>query len=312
MTAIADDRAVRDAIRALPVRTYPAGMTLLSAGKTTGQLLILRQGTVEIARDGLRIGEVSEPGTVLGELALLLDRPHTADVRALEPTEVHVGTGEAFLREGPAAALYVATGLADRIATANRLLMELRHESAADATQRGPLGALRDVVRSLQYDHEGGVVPWYGTIPDRLLAPINRLPTERFAAGETILAEGSRTDRIWILKQGEVDVLSRGQALASLVVRGALIGEFSALLDRPHQADVRARKPTTLWVADSRAFLAGEPAAALYLATALARRLDAANGGLLRLRDWLPQAALAEGGEGGLLGRIQRLLAVGS
>jgi CRP-like cAMP-binding protein len=191
------------------------------------------------------------------------------------------------------------------------LVVELQDAAAPEGVHRGLLGRLSEIVRSLHYDDGGGIVPWYATIPDNLLAPIHRLPTQSFPAGASVLAEGSKTNRIWILKEGAVEVLSHGRSLAHLAIRGSLIGEFSALLDQPHQADVRACEPTTLWVADARAFLS-EPAAALYVATALARRLDAANGALLGLRDRLPKAELADGRQGGLLARVHRLLAVGS
>ena len=46
---------------------------MLTAGSRTGQLFILRQGVVEVARDGLQIATVSEPGAVFGELALILE-----------------------------------------------------------------------------------------------------------------------------------------------------------------------------------------------------------------------------------------------
>jgi hypothetical protein len=36
---------------------------------------------VEVIKDGERIAEVSAPGSVFGEQAVLLDQPHTADVR---------------------------------------------------------------------------------------------------------------------------------------------------------------------------------------------------------------------------------------
>src|SRR5262245_57364928 len=68
-------------LAALPVSTYQPGETLLAAGSTTGQLLVLQQGVVEVTRDRVPIAKISEPGAVFGELAVLLDKPHTADVR---------------------------------------------------------------------------------------------------------------------------------------------------------------------------------------------------------------------------------------
>ena len=60
--------------------------TVLSAASTTGQLLILKEGAVSVIKEGLEIATVTEAGAVFGELSVLLDQPHTADVRALAPS----------------------------------------------------------------------------------------------------------------------------------------------------------------------------------------------------------------------------------
>ena len=93
---------------------------------STGKLLVLREGTVEVVIDGERIAEVSEPGAVFGELALLLGRPHGADVRALGPTSFYVADGASYLRADPGAALYLATVLARRVAEVDRHLVAAR------------------------------------------------------------------------------------------------------------------------------------------------------------------------------------------
>ena len=74
----------------LPIVKYQTGETVLSAGSTDGRLLVLRSGEVEVLKDGVQIAKVSAPGAVFGELAVLLDQSHTADVRALEQSEFHV------------------------------------------------------------------------------------------------------------------------------------------------------------------------------------------------------------------------------
>ncbi|MGA8818079.1 MAG: cyclic nucleotide-binding domain-containing protein, partial [Xanthobacteraceae bacterium] len=65
------------------------------------------------------------------------------------------------------------------------------------------------------------------------------LPVWAYEAGETVLAEGTRTGRLLILKQGSVCVVAGGIEIARVVEPGAVFGELSALLDQPHGADVR-------------------------------------------------------------------------
>ena len=71
---------------------------------------------------------MAEPGAVFGELSVLLDQPHTADVRALEVSQFHVANATAFLTQNPIAVLYVATVLAHRLDGANHALIQIKHQ----------------------------------------------------------------------------------------------------------------------------------------------------------------------------------------
>jgi CRP/FNR family transcriptional regulator, cyclic AMP receptor protein len=128
MSPILDPALTMARLSSLPVEIHPPGGLVLATGSTTGKLLILKQGAVEVVRDGMRLAEVSEPGAVFGELALLLGRPHTADVRALERSTFHVADGRTFLRVDPTAALYVAVILAGRLDLVNSYLIEARSQ----------------------------------------------------------------------------------------------------------------------------------------------------------------------------------------
>jgi CRP/FNR family transcriptional regulator, cyclic AMP receptor protein len=115
----------------LPVVKHPAREVVLTAGSKTGELLFLRSGAVEVVKDGVRIASVSEPGSVFGELAVLLDQPHTADVRTLEQSEFYVANAHAMLARDPTVALYVAAMLAGRLDAANRSVIEVKHQLQA-------------------------------------------------------------------------------------------------------------------------------------------------------------------------------------
>jgi CRP-like cAMP-binding protein len=71
---------------------------------------------------------VTEPGAVFGELSALLDQPHTADVRASEPSQFHVANAATLLTKDPIGLLYVATVLARRLDGANKALLELKSQ----------------------------------------------------------------------------------------------------------------------------------------------------------------------------------------
>jgi CRP-like cAMP-binding protein len=132
MSFIPDLDAFKKSLAALPVKTFEAGQTVIAAGSATGQLFILKQGLVEVVKDGQQIAKISEPGAVFGELALILDKPHTADVKTLERSDFHVVKASSLLTENVSALLYVSAILAKRLDAANDLIVEIKGELAEE------------------------------------------------------------------------------------------------------------------------------------------------------------------------------------
>jgi len=136
MPLIPDVAVFQRKLAGFPLATYQAGETVLPAASTTGRLLILRQGAVTVGKDGVEIARVTEPGAVFGELSVLLDQPHAAEVRALEASQFYVADGATLLRVDPIAVLYVATVLARRLDGANQALIELKRQVQSDEPHR--------------------------------------------------------------------------------------------------------------------------------------------------------------------------------
>ena len=128
---IPDAAAFERRLAGLPVVKHRAREVVLTAGSKTGRLLFLRSGAVEVIKDGEKIANVSAPGAVFGEQAVLLDQPHTADVRTLEQSEFYVANAQATLAVNPTVALYVSATLARRLDAANRLLLQVKHQLKA-------------------------------------------------------------------------------------------------------------------------------------------------------------------------------------
>ena len=120
---------------------YPAGQWLLRQGERSSRLYVLRAGEVAVERDGLLIQSVGQPGSVFGEMALLLETSHSATVRAVTDIEVFViADALRVLEANPAWALQVARLLARRLAvTTGRL-------AAPDKDGAGPLVLPRDLL----------------------------------------------------------------------------------------------------------------------------------------------------------------------
>jgi len=116
------------------------------------------------------------------------------------------------------------------------------------------------------------------------------LPVASYGAGETVLAEGSKTGRLLILKTGAVAIVKNGTEIATVAEPGAVFGELSALLDAPHTADVRTVEACEFHVADAAQLLA-DPAALVYVTLVLARRVDGANRALIELKSRIEAGA---------------------
>lgn len=112
----------------LPLATYRAGEDVLVGGSTTGRLLFLKQGAVAVTRQGTEIAIVNKPGAVFGEVSALLNRPHTADVCAIRPSQFYV-TDAGLLGCNAAALFYVAAVLAQRLDRANEALVASLRQS---------------------------------------------------------------------------------------------------------------------------------------------------------------------------------------
>jgi CRP-like cAMP-binding protein len=103
---IPDFATLERRLAGLPLVKYRAGEIVLTAGSKTNELLFLRSGSVEVVKDGVQIASVLVPGSVFGEQAVLLDQPHTADVRTQEQSEFYVADAQAILGSDPAVAIY--------------------------------------------------------------------------------------------------------------------------------------------------------------------------------------------------------------
>ena len=134
MPLIPDPDVIEESLAALPLTKFQAGEVVLLAGSRSEQLLFLKKGTVAVVKDGIEIARVTQSGAVFGELSVLLNQPHTADVRAVEASQFHVASADILARD-PLVLFYVAAILARRLNATNRVFVELKTQ--LKASQRG-------------------------------------------------------------------------------------------------------------------------------------------------------------------------------
>ncbi len=131
-------------------RKVPAGTVVLQEGTKTGRLFVLIEGRLEIIRGNAVVAVLAEPGAVTGEMSLLLDRPHTATVRAASDSMIYEFNDAAlFLNEQPAVALLIARLLAQRLNVATTYLADLMKQYAGHGTHLEMIGEILQSMISL-------------------------------------------------------------------------------------------------------------------------------------------------------------------
>jgi len=106
------------------------GMALIEQGGKTGQLYVLKEGQLEVQRDGKHVSTIRTPGAVVGEMSVLLDVPQTATVRALTEVDFFViDNAIEVLRAHPDWLLQIARLLAQRVNTTTALLTKTEDDS---------------------------------------------------------------------------------------------------------------------------------------------------------------------------------------
>ena len=106
---------------------YPAGAEIITQGGRTGALIVLKEGELEVLRDGEYVSSTQQPGAIFGEMSVLLDRPHSATVRAVTDVQIYViDDAINVLEQHPAWLLQIARLLAQRVNATTALLVAAR------------------------------------------------------------------------------------------------------------------------------------------------------------------------------------------
>lgn len=133
------------------------GTKLLGVGDNTGRLYVLVEGTVEVYRDDVTIAFVDEPGAIFGEMSLLLNIAHTANVRAASPVTVKIiEDALTLLQQRPRLIIPIAQLLARRLQNANSYLIDLKRQFA---DQGNHLSMVDKVLESMSHQQARSFTP---------------------------------------------------------------------------------------------------------------------------------------------------------
>jgi hypothetical protein len=129
--ALVELECVFERLSASPIQTFEKGELALAEGTKTGRLLFLIGGTVDVVKDGWHIARVDKPDAVFGDMAVLREKPHSADILVFQTSSFFVvNDALSFLGTEPLIALYIAGVQSERLDAANRSLIAARSRFA--------------------------------------------------------------------------------------------------------------------------------------------------------------------------------------
>lgn len=148
----------------LPQRSYETGEVIIEQDALFGAILVLLEGRIGVERDGLLVAVMETPGSILGDMSTVLERPSTATLRATERcTVLFAEDGAAYLRSRPDVLFDVAAALANRLNNLTGHLIDVQRQYAGDD---GHLGMLEDVLSTLMHHQPRTVTSGSARLPD--------------------------------------------------------------------------------------------------------------------------------------------------
>jgi CRP/FNR family cyclic AMP-dependent transcriptional regulator len=122
---------ILDYCKGREAKSFKPGDVLIREGGQEGKLYVLIDGQVEVMRKDTQVSYIDEPGSIFGEMSVLLEMPYSATVKALSETRAYViEDAIKFLMSDAAIAIDVATLLARRLYYTTSYLVDLQQQAA--------------------------------------------------------------------------------------------------------------------------------------------------------------------------------------
>jgi CRP-like cAMP-binding protein len=126
-----------------PTRDVAKGEELVTQGTPGRDLYVLESGKFVVERDGVPIATIDQPDSMIGEMSVLLGRPHSASVRAVSASKVRVvRDAMRILERHPELALRIAMLQSQRLDATSALLVELNRETVDKPSEQSLIGRI--------------------------------------------------------------------------------------------------------------------------------------------------------------------------
>jgi cAMP-dependent protein kinase regulator len=213
LIGVLDGGEMRELCSVMELRRLQKGDVVMEVGQPADALYWIARGSVTVARDDKYLGELV-PNQFFGEIALVGGTTRTARVSAamrvlllVIPAEQVEKVAARQPRLGKVLAQYARARLLATVMRTSELFQRLDDEERA------------------------GLLPLF--------------ETEMFAAGDTVVAKGSDSQRLYVVASGRCQMRDGDTVLAELET-GDGVGEVSLLARRPAPCDVVAVEPTVV------------------------------------------------------------------
>ena len=118
---------IEESLKGFPLISMATGETLLVQGETTDKVYFLLEGTVKVIKDGCEIAVVSDKGAVFGEMAIMLERAHSASVQCVEDSKfIQIENAKHYLQDHPKLIWHIAQILCLRLFNLNNYLVDIK------------------------------------------------------------------------------------------------------------------------------------------------------------------------------------------
>lgn len=126
-----------------PTLDVARGEELVTQGMPGRDLYVLESGKFVVERDGVEIATIEHSDAMIGEMSVLLGRPHSATVRAERDSKVRVvRDAMRILEKHPELALRIAMLQSQRLDATSALLVQLNGETADKPSEQTLIGRI--------------------------------------------------------------------------------------------------------------------------------------------------------------------------
>ncbi len=268
----------------LQVEVCERGDTICWLGELGEAMYVIESGDVDVVL-APESDEVPSPLTecdLLGEMALLANKPHAATCRATSDVvlwSLSRADFDELVSRYPGVRQALSRALSEHLSPEDRAMAEQRLET----------------------------IPLFGDLPPEVTSGVaQRLVLQHYPRGELVFSEGDVGDSLYIIEMGEVKLATEtaaGESTVAWLEAGEFFGEMALLTGKTRSVKARAMTDTNLWVLyknDYDELMVDHPSLSVALGKVLSQRLtegfreDRPRATITRMREMPLLAQLTE------------------